>query len=171
MCAASPMFNDFSSSECGPLVGLGQSGFEHLKFALFASSSFVFCENSFGSLDVHLLEGTLISINSLRKKIIETSHQCHINIIYDSKDTFELIAPYIYYPGDITVKYYDFPTNWLDNDGKLPVNIADYLKISEIKDGVENPAEGIQVSTLTGYELVLENISVDTRYLVRYKIE
>jgi len=46
MCAASPIDVDFSGSPFGPIVDTLQSGFEHLKADLLASTSIVFFAKS-----------------------------------------------------------------------------------------------------------------------------
>ncbi|MBU1626813.1 hypothetical protein KKB18_05525, partial [bacterium] len=125
-------------------------------------------KNPSGNTDVHLLQGTHITDNLREKKIIDTSFQCHINIIYNNSDEFVMIAPYIFNPGDLTVTYYDFPSSWLGDNGKLPEDFAEHLQIYKIKDGIEQSENNVSVSTLTDSELIFENIALNTRYLVRY---
>ena len=91
-----------------------------------------------------------------------------------------MIAPFIFYAVDMTVTYYDFPSNWLDIGGKLPEKLDEHIQIfkvneegelEKIEQGDETSAENIEISTLTGNELILKNIAVDTRYLVRFTKE
>ncbi|MBU1627066.1 hypothetical protein KKB18_06820 [bacterium] len=131
--------------------------------------------NPYGLLDVHLLEGTYLSETIFGSKILEASEVSHVNINYRNINEFELTAPFTPVKEGtkderekIDVTYYNLPGAWKTEDGKLPSELVNHVSVYVVKDDSEEPAAGVTLSTLTGHELVIENIAAVTKYLVRF---
>jgi hypothetical protein len=123
--------------------------------------------NKVGYLDLHLIEGTYLSETITGSKLLEASTSCHLNIIYDNNiDEFDLTAPYPQ-SSSLNVKIYALPSSWIKNTSGYKV--SDHVAIYAVdSNGAELPALNLSISTVTGKELVINNITSGTRYRVRY---
>jgi len=124
--------------------------------------------NDFNHLDLHLLEGTILSETLFGTKLLQTSERCHVNINYRNINEFELKAKFITAVFHMDVTYYHVPGTWLIDNGRLPADISSHITVSEIDGEMEMPADDINLSTTSGRELVIGNVEVGKKYVVRF---
>ena len=127
----------------------------------------VFLKSVSMGLGSHIREGTILEENFTQNKVIETSEVCHVNLINTDVYEFMITAPFIFEASSVNVTNYFLRPEWL-TDGKLPQDLDQHISVFTKDDDIAIPALNVNISTVTGSELVIGNILPDVRYYVVY---
>jgi len=124
----------------------------------------------FNRRDVCLLGGTIIEYAPLENGVVEIESEkkvpCYLTIKYKSENLFNIMVDF--QSRISSVIYKDIPESWLNEDGVLPVDNVDFIKVevTDMDGNISFESKSVKVTSPDGITLKFEGLRPLINYLV-----